>query len=436
MNLRCKAMRVGSSMRIIALIEINSKRGLPLMMPKANHRVLKCRDKLKGYQDAPVAVMVIVCLLTVVILPLPSHGSGYTAELTPTTQFSSVTQLPTRLTIFNMHDDVARAVYSCCRPDQKEKIQQALKASMDFLTLYPNSDFAPYMLMYQARLYRLLKDFRHEVEVLKQVVERFPHSDVADDALWMLAQRYRQDWTVARALRERVLTKLVNNYVGSMYADDALYELVRVYTKERVERAALMALDSLLRKYPYSSFCDDAIWEVASKYRKLGNYPAAIRLYERLIRLFPFSQHADDSAFAIGQCYRHMQWRGHALRAFRAVITNFPGSPRARDALREINNLTRRSVHANLRGVLPSDTADDVFNQARHYELMGQYNAAIRMYRYFLANYRGNDRWAQALFNIGKCYQRMDILLDKISKAAGPEDIYRLLPDWRDAVGN
>lgn len=378
-------------------------------------------------QKGQIALMVAIALATLLT------SDGYTAI--GKTQLASATRLPSRLTVFNMYDDVARAVYSCCRPDQKEQIEQALRAIDDFLNLYPDSDFAPYMFMYRARLYGLLRNTRKAVEALHTLVERFPHSDLADDALWMLAQRYEHDFAADKVTRARLLERLAEEYPNSIYADNALCALVRLYTGERMEERASYALERLLNEHPYSLCCDDAIWTVANKYREHGNYQAAIRMYERLVSSYPFSPYADDAAFSIGRCYKSMNLDGVALRSFETFINNFPGSSLVREAVREINEILKRSQRT-LSMTFPADTADDMFNEAKYLQAMGQYNAAIQLYRRFLATMYGHDRWAEALFNIGKCYQAMEVLIDRFSKASGPEEIYRLLPDWRAAVGN
>lgn len=363
------------------------------------------------------------------------YASACIAVGTGKTQFGNVTRLSSRLTAFNMFDDVARAVYSCCRPDQKEQIELALRAIDDFLNLYPESDFAPYMYMYRARLYGLLKNTRKQVEALQTLVQRFPQSDLADDALWMLAQRYEREFVADKFTRAQLLERLANDYPNSIYADNALCALVRFYTSERMEGEALHALERLLNEHPYSPCCDDALWVVASKYRELGNYMAAIRMFERLVNGFPFSQHADDAAFAIGQCYKSMNMDNMALRYFEEFLKSFPASTLAREAVRQINEITRRPQDV-LAMTFPSDMADDIFNEGLHLQAMGQYNEAIEAYRRFLMLMRGHDRWAEALFNIGKCYQAMEVLIDRFARASGPEEIYRLLPEWRAAVGN
>lgn len=351
------------------------------------------------------------------------------------TQFGFVTHLPSRLTTFNMYDDVARAVYSCCRPDQKEQIELALRAIDDFLNLFPDSDFAPYMFMYRARLYGLLRNTRKVVEALQGLIERYPQSDLADDAIWMLAQRYERDFVVDKVTRARLLERLINEYPNSIYADNALCALVRIYADERIESEALRSLERLLTEHPYSPCCDEALWTVASKYRELGNYEAAIKLYGHLLSSYPFSRYADDAGFAIGQCYKSMKLNGAALQSFERFLGNFPGSPLVREAVREINDILGRSQRT-LAMTFPADMADELFNEALHFQAMGQYNAAIQSYRRFLSLMRGHDRWAEALFNMGKCYQAMELLIDRFARAAGPEEIYRLLPDWRAAVGN
>lgn len=377
-------------------------------------------------------VMVVFSVLAGLLLPLVC--SWPEEECSFGKQFASVTSLPTRLTAYNAHDDAAAATYTCCRPDQKEQIEKALKANADFLNLFPNSDYADDTLMHMARVYRVVKDYRKEVECLEACAVRYPDSDLADDALWLLSNLYAQDWERAKPGRLQALTTIVTRYPYSTYADDALFALSQMYTQARNEQGAIGALRQLTVKYPRSELCDEALSGLAAKYMEVGNYPAAIDAYNLILNAYPYSKCADDALLGIGNAYRSAKNVQGAAAAFLKLGTDMPGSTLVRTAARELNAMRRGNF--DLSGTFLCDTAEAAFKEARHYELYGQFDSAIRLYRQFLNTYRGNDHYAEAFFNIGTCYEKMNMLLAKINKSTGPEDLFRLLPDFRDAVGS
>lgn len=89
-----------------------------------------------------------------------------------------------------------------------------------------------------------------------------------------------------------VLQQLVNRYPKSDYADDALYEIARANLSLEKEQAAIEAYELLLNRYPRSAYARIASIERAMTYRNLHNYTQAIAAYKYTIEHYPASQEA------------------------------------------------------------------------------------------------------------------------------------------------
>ncbi len=357
------------------------------------------------------------------------------------TSFDEIALLPTRLTSFNQHDDAARATYTCCKPWQEEEIEQALRANAAFLLAHPTSDFADDTLMHNARVTSVKKDFRAEIAAYQQLITYYPHSDLADDACWGLANMYRRDQDHLAAIA--TLNTLIFTWPESTWADDAHFAIAQEFRAVDDEEGYLQSLEGLVRQYPRSDYCAQSLALLADKYREVENYEAAILASEDLIARFPCSDRLDDAMFCIAESLRHMGEPQAALAMYQRVIEELPGSALTNRAMREANTLARnlrgRGAQApalyNVEAGDAGEAARDMFNYARHLQNYRQFAEAIAAYREFARTFPGSDNFDNALFNIGVCYQQMNILFEDINEAEGPEDLYRLQRRFEDAVG-
>ncbi len=355
--------------------------------------------------------------------------------------FDEIALLPTRLTSFNQHDDAARATYTCCKPWQEKQIEQALRANAAFLMSHPTSDYADDTLMHTARVNSVKKDFRAELSAYLQLVNRYPHSDMADDACWGLARMYRADHDHVAAIN--ALNKLITTWPKSTWADDAHLAIAHEFREVDDEAGYLQALEGMVRKHPRADCCARGLSDLANKYREVENYAAAIAACEDLIARYPYSDYLDDALFCIGESLRHSGDPHGALEAYRELIEGLPGSSLTNRAMREANTLAKnlRGAGRDAPGMYNTEAEDagkaaqEMFDYARHLQNYRQFTSAAQLYRQFVRTFPGSDYFDDAIFNIGVCYQQMNILFEDINKAEGPEDLYRLQDRFADAIG-
>ncbi|MCE5241300.1 tetratricopeptide repeat protein [bacterium] len=392
-----------------------------------------------SHLPARLVLVVVASFITCTGLCL-AQGFDIGKTLTPT--FSDIALLPTRLTYYNLHDDSARATYTCCKPSQEEQIRKALAANAAFLERYPRTDYSDDTCMHNARVNSVRKNFRYQVEALEMLIQQFPDSDLADDGAWRLAQCYMGDKDHAAAIE--VLNILVTRYPDSAWADDALFALSRELREVDDEPEAVRALRDLAYKYPSSDNCPAALDALAQSYMKEENYAAAIKASIDLIRRYPCADCADDAYMRIAEAHRHEGRNPDAMEAYVKLIDRMRGSSLVNTAMREYNTLLRNSrgsghrIAGELYEPTEEDTgraAQDLFDIAMHHQNYREYAAAVQTYREFAGRFPGSDQYDDALFNIGFCYQQMNILFEDLNKAKGPEELFKRQTEFEDATG-
>ena len=355
--------------------------------------------------------------------------------------FAEIALLPTRLTYYNMHEDAAIASYTCCKPWQEEKIRLAAAANAAYMDNYYDTDYADDTLLHNSYINGVRRNFRHQVASLEWLVDEFPDSELADDALYKLAQCYIFDKDHGAAID--TLAMLVRNWPDSVWADDALMHLAREQREVENHDGAWDALEELAENYRSSDYTPQALDSLASRAAEDEDYDEAIAISERILDEYNCSDFADDAQFRIAESLRHLgDWQA-ALDSYLDLIERLPGSRLTNRAMREANSIGRQARQAGNNTDALYDTAEfnpgrdaqDLYDLARHWQNYREYAAAIDAYREFVDTYPGNDNFDDALYNIGVCYQQMNMLFQDINKSKGPDDIFRFADEYQDATG-
>ena len=100
-----------------------------------------------------------------------------------------------------------------------------------------------------------------------------------------------------------VMRELVRRYPKSDYADDGMYEIARAQLQMDDERGAIATYENLLNTYPHSTVARKASLERAMLYRNLGLNEEAIAAYRRTIEKYPASEEAYTALDALQALY-------------------------------------------------------------------------------------------------------------------------------------
>lgn len=100
-----------------------------------------------------------------------------------------------------------------------------------------------------------------------------------------------------------VLRELVKRYPKSDYADDGVYEIARAQLQQDDERGAITTYEQLLSSYPHSNLARKASLERAMLYRNLGQNDQAIAAYRQTIEKYPATEEAYTALDALQALY-------------------------------------------------------------------------------------------------------------------------------------
>lgn len=89
-----------------------------------------------------------------------------------------------------------------------------------------------------------------------------------------------------------VMRQLLSRYPKSDYADDGVYEIARAQLQQSDQRAAIVTYDQMLDQYPHSPLARKASIERAMLYRNLGMNEQAIGAYRSTIEKYPATEEA------------------------------------------------------------------------------------------------------------------------------------------------
>jgi len=358
----------------------------------------------------------------------PPDGAALIAELSP---FAKLASTPSRLTLFNAHDDARQGAYNCSQ--EREVVEAAIKQTRAFLTLNPDSDYSDNSLFHLVRIASQGDNFRLQVEALQDLVARFPTSDLADDALYKLATMVGSDAEATGLDRVLLLETLVGQFPTSVYGARALSLLAESYRERQNYEGAAQVTRQLLARFPYADECPGALLATANRFRDSAMPEQAVAAYRELLRLYPYSDEADDALFQMAETYRADHQTGPAMSAYEAVLRDFPASSHAQAARRELET-ARPGAYAT-EGPCPCEIAPSLFKAAREHQNMRRFQAAIEGYSEILRSFHGCNCYDDALLGIGRCYEELDLLGMALTQAHGREDLFSRQTEWSDATG-
>ena len=100
-----------------------------------------------------------------------------------------------------------------------------------------------------------------------------------------------------------VMRDLIKRYPKSDYADDGIYEIARAQLQQDDERGAIVTYEQLLNSYPHSTLARKASLERAMLYRNLHRNDEAIAAYKQTIEKYPATEEAYAALDALQALY-------------------------------------------------------------------------------------------------------------------------------------
>jgi TolA-binding protein len=179
---------------------------------------------------------------------------------------------------------------------------------------------------------------------LETVVDAYPASSVADDALLTIA-RYRLDVQrnpeLAQSTAEGVLKRFpASDSVPMAYVVAGQALVARGYTAANVE-AALASFDRVERLFPGADAVAPALVAAGDTLRRLGRCPEALERFDRVTLAYPRSAWASAARVSSAACLAMTGRPLEALQQLHRVVVAGPSSTEAQQA-RRIGTIVNR----------------------------------------------------------------------------------------------
>lgn len=201
------------------------------------------------------------------------------------------------------------------------ELNQAKTAFQEFLGMYDSSDHVPEVYTYLARLESNPDESRKYFQL---IVDKYPLSDAADDALLGLAQYQYAKGNYTEAAEH--YDQLIKEYPQSDLCAEASYWRANSrYLAGQVDLAEL-AFNDTFNNYPASEKAAWAMLDLAYLYQQRGNYDQAIQYYQMLIQRYPNSDVMSAAYFRYGESLAESGQMRDALTAYQKVLDDYPQS--------------------------------------------------------------------------------------------------------------
>jgi TolA-binding protein len=234
-------------------------------------------------------------------------------------------------------------------------------------------------------------DYYGAINEFRNFVNRFPTSELVDDAWYVMGRTYEQVSDRNNAIM--AYQQIVYNYPGSGFYSQALERLN--YLQNNGETYPVPPTyppgNPIPPSYPGNDnyISDYELYNRGHSALVSGNTNKAISYFDELLKRYPSSSYADDAYFWKGQARMQQKNYLDAIRQFENLQATFPGS-----------ELYGSSIYV---------MADCEYEYAR-------LNAANRIYfqkaaghyTWYQQAYPNNGQYsAQALVRAGECYEMM-----------------------------
>ncbi len=225
----------------------------------------------------------------------------------------------------------------------------------------------------------------------REVFDKYPNSDWADDALYQYASR------ISRSQEEQftLFRRIVSSYPDSQWSDDSLYGIAVAYYRLGAE----------------ASENNPELQDTGDTY-----YDRAFALFDQVVRDYPGSVLVDQSLFNRAMCYYGKKMLGPALEQFSVLTNDLADTLMIYEVIYYIGMIyveQRKYEKARIefRNVIDSGHKElsplAQFGIAQTYFAEANYEKAIDGYKKVIDNYRTTESAEDAQFYIGWSYQRL-----------------------------
>ncbi len=217
------------------------------------------------------------------------------------------------------------------------KYKEARKEFKKFLSLYPDSAFAPEA---HFKMAEATEDFWEAAREYRNLTLRYPDSPFVPQAQFRIGQHYYLKGDYEQSLKD--YRKLLKLYPQSSYAPASQYWVGSMLLAQKRYDEARMEFEKILENYPQSNYLDWAQVGIGDSYTKEGNYSLALTEYQKVIADYPKSDILNLIYFNLGECYQREGKEKEALEVYQRLVTECPDSLEAIEAQKRISTLQKK----------------------------------------------------------------------------------------------
>ena len=184
-------------------------------------------------------------------------------------------------------------------------------------------------------------------------------------------------------------------------AEEKLTYAIRLYEDEDYE-IAVNEFQAIVLQYPGNPVVDDAQYYLGMTRFQRDEYLLGAYEFSKLVKNMTASEFVPQGQFMLAECYYQLsphysleqKYSEKAIEEFQAFIDFFPSNEKVAEAERKINELNEKLAFKN-------------FEDARIYEKMEYYTAALLYYNNILEIYHDTPYAPMAMFN------KIKLLIDR-----------------------
>lgn len=203
-------------------------------------------------------------------------------------------------------------------------------------------------------------------------------------------------------------------------ADEKLAYAITLYEDEDYEEA-VNEFQAIVLQYPGNPVVDDAQYYLGMTRFKRGEYILAAYEFSKLVKNMPASEFIPQGQYMLAECYYQLsphftldqKYTKKAIEEFQAFIDFFPSNEKIGEAEEKINELNEKLAHK-------------AFENARIYEKLEYYTAALSYYDNVLDIYHDTPYASLAMYN------KIKLLIDRNRNQEALTEISKFIQRYPD----
>jgi outer membrane protein assembly factor BamD len=206
----------------------------------------------------------------------------------------------------------------------------------------------------------------------------------------------------------------------NLSAEEKLAYAKSLYDEEDYE-VAVNEFQAIVLQYPGNPVVDDAQYYLGMTRFQRGEYLLAAYEFSKLVKTMPASEFIPQGQFMLAECYYQLsphftldqKYTEKAIEEFQAFIDFFPSNEKVAEAERKINELNEK-------------LAQKAFENAKIYEKMEYYTAALIYYNNVLEIYHDTKYAPMAMYN------KIKLLIDRERNKEALAEISKFIQRYPD----